>query len=88
MTELDVISEVDHQMRKQGSRGPSFTTSMYNSGPNYPLLHGAREASWNRQMLPPMSLLFDFGAVLGDYCYDYGRTVCIRRAERRAAAHL
>ena len=76
MTELDVISEIDHQMRKHGSRGPSFTTSMYNSGPNYPLMHGAREESWNRQMLAPMSLLFDFGAVLGDYCYDYGRTVC------------
>ncbi|MEP7291775.1 MAG: Xaa-Pro peptidase family protein [Chloroflexota bacterium] len=75
MTELDVIDEVDHQMRKHGALGPSFTTSMYNTGPNFPLIHGGRDRSWNRQLLPPMSLLFDFGAVFEDYCYDYGRTV-------------
>lgn len=75
MTELDVLTEVDYQMRKHGSLGPSFTTSMYNSGPNYPLMMGGRERSWNRQLLAPMSLLFDFGAVYNGYCYDYGRTV-------------
>jgi len=75
MTELDVIDEVDHQMRKHGALGPSFTTSMYNSGPNYPLMHGARDKSWHRKLEAPMSLLFDFGAVFEDYCYDYGRTV-------------
>jgi Xaa-Pro aminopeptidase len=75
MTEVDVIDEVDHQMRKHGALGPSFTTSMYNSGPNFPLMMGGRDQSWNRQLLPPMSLLFDFGAVFEDYCYDYGRTV-------------
>ena len=75
MTELEVITEVDYQMRRHGSLGPSFTTSMYNSGPNYPLMMGGRDASWNRQLLAPMSLLFDFGAVLEGYCYDYGRTV-------------
>lgn len=75
MTEVDVIDEVDHQMRKHGALGPSFTTSMYNSGPNYPLMLGARDRSWSRQLLPPMSLLFDFGAVFEDYCYDFGRTV-------------
>lgn len=75
MTEVDVIDEVDHQMRKHGALGPSFTTSMYNSGPNYPLMLGGRDRSWSRQLLPPMSLLFDFGAVFEDYCYDFGRTV-------------
>ncbi len=75
MTELDVITEVDYQMRRHGALGPSFTTSMYNSGPNYPLIWGGRDQSWNRTLLAPMSLLFDFGAVFEDYCYDYGRTV-------------
>lgn len=75
MIELDAITEVDYQMRRHGSLGPSFTTSMYNSGPNYPLMMGGRDQSWNRQLLAPMSLLFDFGAVLEGYCYDYGRTV-------------
>ena len=75
MTELDIVSEVDYQLRKHGSLGPSFFTSLYNSGPNHPLLFGQREATWKRVLTPPVSILFDFGAILDGYCYDYGRTV-------------
>lgn len=75
MTELDIVTEVDHQLRKHGSLGPSFTTSLYNSGPNHHLIHGHREESWKRTLNPPISILFDFGAVLDGFCYDYGRTV-------------
>jgi len=75
MTELDLISEVDYQLRRHGSLGPSFTTSLYNSGPNHPLLFGQRLATWPRVLTPPVSVLFDFGAVHEGYCYDYGRTV-------------
>lgn len=76
MTELEIISEVDFQLRRHGSLGPSFTTSLYNSGPNHPLLFGQRMATWPRVLTAPVSILFDFGGVYGDYCYDYGRTVC------------
>jgi Xaa-Pro dipeptidase len=75
MTELDVVSEVDYQLRRHGSLGPSFTTSMYNSGPNHPLMFGDRLNTWKRPLTAPVSLLFDFGAVHEGYCYDYGRTV-------------
>lgn len=75
MTELDIISEVDYQMRRHGSLGPTFTTSLYNSGPNLPLLHGKRLDSWNRELWPPVSVLFDFGAEFEGMCYDFGRTV-------------
>jgi Xaa-Pro aminopeptidase len=75
MTELEVITEVDYQMRKHGSLGPSFTTSLYNSGPNHPLLFGKRLETWPRVLTAPVSILFDFGAVLDGYCYDFGRTV-------------
>jgi len=75
MTELDIVSEVDYQMRRHGSLGPSFTTSLYNSGPNHPQLFGQRLATWPRVLTPPVSILFDFGAVQDGYCYDYGRTV-------------
>lgn len=75
MLELDIVSEVDYQLRKHGSLGPSFTTSLYTSGPNHPLLFGQRQATWKRVLTPPVSILFDFGAILDGYCYDYGRTV-------------
>jgi Xaa-Pro aminopeptidase len=75
MTELDIISEIDYQLRRHGSLGPSFTTSMYNSGPHTPLLFGQRQETWKRVLTPPVSLLFDFGAVYQGMCYDFGRTV-------------
>ncbi len=75
MTELDIVSEVDYQLRRHGSLGPSFTTSLYNSGPNHPLVFGQPEVTWQRVLEPPVSILFDFGAILDGYCYDYGRTV-------------
>lgn len=75
MSELDIITEVDYQLRAHGSLGPSFPTSMYNAGPNHRLIFGGREARWQRPLIPPVSLLFDFGAVFEGYCYDFGRTV-------------
>ena len=42
MTELEIVEEVNYQLRKHGSLGQSFTTSLYNSGPNHPLLFGQR----------------------------------------------
>lgn len=75
MTELDVVSEVDYQMKKHGSLGPSFTTSLYNTGPNHPLRFGAKLESWPRVLTAPVSVLFDFGAVHDGMCYDFGRTV-------------
>ncbi len=75
MTELDVISEVNHQLRRHGSLGESFTTSLYNSGPNHPLIFGHREEKFSRVLNPPVAILFDFGAIYDGFCYDYGRTV-------------
>ena len=75
MTELDIVSEVDYQLRAHGAFGPSFTTSLYNSGPNHPLIFGQPEITWKRVLTPPVSILFDFGAAYQGFCYDYGRTV-------------
>jgi Xaa-Pro aminopeptidase len=75
MTELDVISEVNHQLRRHGSLGESFTTSLYNSGPSYPLIFGDQAGKSLRVLEPPVSVLFDFGAIYEGFCYDFGRTV-------------
>ena len=75
MTELEIVEEVNYQLRKHGSLGQSFTTSLYNSGPNHPLLFGARMQSWHRKLDPPVSILFDFGGIYQGWCYDFGRTV-------------
>ena len=76
MSELEIISELDHQMKRLGSLGPSFTTTLYCSGPTHPWLPGQRLASWKRALEPPVSVLLDFGAVGDGPVYDYGRTVC------------
>jgi len=75
MTELEVVEEVNYQLRKHGSLGQSFTTSLYNSGPNHPLKFGQRMETWKRKLNPPVSILFDFGAIYKGWCYDFGRTV-------------
>ena len=75
MTELEVVTEVDYQLRKHGSLGPSFTTSLYCSGPNHPLRFGQREETWQRELNPPVAILFDFGAIYKGFCYDFGRTI-------------
>ena len=88
MTELEIVEEVNYQLRKHGSLGQSFTTSLYNSGPNHPLLFGQRMESWHRKLDPPVSILFDFGGIYQGWCYDFGRTVFFGRAQRRGAARL
>ena len=75
MTELEISSEIDYQMKAHGSLGPSFTTSLYNSGPNHPLRFGDKLGTWPRKLTAPVSVNFDFGAVLDGMCYDFGRTV-------------
>ncbi len=75
MTELDLVTEINYQLRLHGSLGPSFTTSLYCSGPNHPLLFGQREETWKRELYPPVAILFDFGAIYKGFCYDFGRTV-------------
>jgi Xaa-Pro dipeptidase len=75
MTELDLMSEVDYQIRRHGGFAPSFTTAMYNMGPNHSVNFADREATWRIPLKPPVALLFDFGTAHEGYCYDFGRTV-------------
>jgi D-alanyl-D-alanine dipeptidase len=75
MTTLDLISEVDYQLRRHGASGPSFVTSCYNMGPNFPFNFHNRAETLLLPLEPPVSISFDFGGVYHGYCYDFGRSV-------------
>lgn len=75
MTNLDLITEVNYQLQKHGARTNSFVTSFYNMGVDYPFDFTNREEVLQVPLEPPVSVSFDFGAVYGGYCYDYGRSV-------------
>ena len=72
-TELDVCWEIDRLMVKHGATWPSFTTNVWQMGPHEdrPLA----EKAGPRPLERGNALLFDFGSVLDEYCYDFGRTV-------------
>ena len=74
MSELEVIGELDLRLRQHGAFGPSFSTALYCVGPGLELDFD-EQRTWPRRLEPPVSLLFDFGAIYRGYCYDYGRTV-------------
>lgn len=75
MKEIEVVLEVDYQLRTHGAFGPSFNTTLYAVGPDHELVFNKPEITWQRVLHPPVSLMFDFGAILDGYCYDFGRTV-------------
>jgi D-alanyl-D-alanine dipeptidase len=75
MTTLDLITEVNYQLKRHGSLAPSFVTSFYNMGPTHPFDFHNREETMLLPLDAPVSISFDFGAVLDGYCYDYGRSV-------------
>jgi len=75
MSEAEISAEIDYQLRMHGALGPSFVTTMYNSGPHHKLDLGHANKLRTAPLNPPVSLLFDFGAAFEGYCYDYGRTV-------------
>ncbi len=75
MTTLDLVTEVNHQLKKAGAKTHSFVTSFYNMGPNFPFDFSNREETLLLPLEPPVSISFDFGAVYDGYCYDYGRSV-------------
>lgn len=75
MTTLDLITEVNFQLRRHGSRTESFVTSFYNMGPNFPFNFTNKEETLLLPLHAPVSISFDFGSVYEGYCYDFGRSV-------------
>ncbi|MDQ4030121.1 MAG: aminopeptidase P family protein [Actinomycetota bacterium] len=72
VTPLDLVEELEHQMRAHGSRVPSFTTHVFTG-------FGEGKSSADETRTAPLDegdvVMFDFGAVVDGYCSDFGRTV-------------
>ena len=90
MSNLDLTTEVNYQLKKAGSFAPSFNTTFYNMGPHFPFAFDNNEEVMQLPLTPPVAICFDFGSVLDGYCYDYGRAVHFGQAsaEYRRAYQL
>jgi len=75
MTNLDLITEVQYQLKKHGAKTESFVTSFYNMGRNYPFNFHNKDEVLLVPLDAPVSISYDFGALYDGYCYDYGRSV-------------
>ncbi|MCY3934891.1 MAG: M24 family metallopeptidase [Chloroflexi bacterium] len=84
MREIEVVMELEYQLRQRGGFGPSFTTSLYCAGPTRQTFFRDRRVSWELTLAPPVALLFDFGVILDGFCYDYGRTVVFGEPDEQA----
>lgn len=75
MTSIDLISEVNYQLKRHGSFTNSFATAFYLRSPKQPFASTNRLEMLRTPLEPPVAVSFDFGAVYQGYCYDFGRSV-------------
>ncbi|TXK19846.1 Xaa-Pro peptidase family protein [Homoserinibacter sp. GY 40078] len=75
ITEIELASEVDLQMRRHGSSGASFDTGVWGMGPA--LTRDASVRVSTDALAAGTGVSFDFGAITRGYCSDFGRTVHI-----------
>ncbi|MDO3408701.1 Xaa-Pro peptidase family protein [Saccharibacillus sp. CPCC 101409] len=75
-TEIEIVAELEYQMKKLGAEGPSFDT-MVLTGDNTALPHGN---PGNRKIAAGDMLMFDMGVYLDGYASDITRTFAV--AER------
>jgi Xaa-Pro aminopeptidase len=66
---------VEHELRRAGSRCPSFTTHMFTGFAPGDYDSGL-ETAWD-PVPEGTSIMFDFGGVVDGYCSDFGRTIYV-----------
>lgn len=69
--ELDLAAELDYRMKRRGARAPAFETIVA-SGRRSALPHGR---ATTKRLAKNELVVFDLGAILGDYYSDLTRTV-------------
>jgi Xaa-Pro aminopeptidase len=69
----DLAEAVEHELRRAGSRCPSFTTHIFTGLGEDDFDSG--EATARRPIPEGTAVMFDFGGVVDGYCSDFGRTI-------------
>lgn len=70
----ELAEEIEHEMRRAGSRTPSFPTHIFTGFEPGALDNHVAETAWT-PITEGTSVMFDFGGVVDGYCSDFGRTV-------------
>jgi Xaa-Pro aminopeptidase len=77
----ELVEAVEHELRRAGSRCPSFTTHMFTGFAPGDYDSGL-ETAWD--VIPEStSVMFDFGGVVDGYCSDFGRTIYVGEPSRK-----
>lgn len=79
MTELDVVAELEYQMRKCGGQGTSFDT-IAASGLNSSMPHAVPS---EKKLQNGDFVTMDFGCRYNGYCSDMTRTIVIGKADEK-----
>jgi Xaa-Pro aminopeptidase len=69
----ELVEAVEHELKRAGSRCPSFTTHMFTGFAPGDYDSGLGTA-WD-PVPEGTSIMFDFGGVVDGYCSDFGRTI-------------
>jgi Xaa-Pro aminopeptidase len=73
VTMAALAEAVEHELRRAGSRCPSFTTHIF-TGFESTAYDSGMASGWT-PVPEGTSVMFDFGGVVDGYCSDFGRTV-------------
>jgi Xaa-Pro aminopeptidase len=69
----ELAEAVEHELRRAGSRCPSFTTHIF-TGLEESDFDSGEATAWT-PIPEGTSVMFDFGGVVDGYCSDFGRTI-------------
>lgn len=81
LTEFDLAAWIVKRMKELGAVDQSFDTAIFAMGAKEP--RAAKERLSRRSLGHDISVSYDFGAALGGYCSDFGRTIHIGKPSQR-----
>ena len=86
MTEWDVATEVEYQIKRHGGDGPSFTPGIIAVGNGSDPNRHIFTRNTQTKLEPGMTVAFDFGVLYRGYSSDFGRSAFIGEPRPQALA--